>query len=80
LRKVPRFFSKSCKWFIIKTGPNLTFGKLPLGILHIWEVATWEIVTWEVAIGKMPLGKYLTPSVKPLRVQIDPWKKWYHCR
>jgi len=34
---------------------------LPLGKLHIWNVATWEIVTWEVALGKMPLGKNLTP-------------------
>ena len=39
--------------------PNPTFGKLPLGTLHIWEVTTWEILTWEVALGKMPLGKYL---------------------
>ena len=27
-------------------GHNLTFGKSPLGKLHIWEVATREIVTW----------------------------------
>ena len=26
---------------------------LPLGKLHIWEVATWEIVTWDVAFGKI---------------------------
>jgi len=38
------------------------FGKLPLGKLHIWEVAPREIFTWKVALGKMPLGKYLTPS------------------
>ena len=31
--------------------PNLTFGKVPLGNLHIWEVATWNIVTWEVVLG-----------------------------
>jgi len=31
--------------------PNLTFGKVPLGNLHIWEVATWKIVTWEVVLG-----------------------------
>ena len=30
-------------------GPNLTFGKLPLGKLHPWEVATWEN-----ALGKVP--------------------------
>ena len=35
---------------------------MPLGKLHIWEVATWEVVTGEVALGKMPLGKYLTPT------------------
>ena len=29
--------------------PNLTFGKLPLGKLHSWEVATWE-----AALGKIP--------------------------
>ena len=31
-------------------GPNITFGKLLLGKLHIWE-----IVTWEVLLGKMTL-------------------------
>ena len=36
--------------------PDLTFGKLPLGKLHL------EIVTWKVPLGKMPLGKYLTPK------------------
>jgi len=30
------------------SGPNLTFGKLPLGKLHIWEVA----------LGEMLLGMY----------------------
>ena len=35
---------------------NQTFGKLPLGKLHIWEVSTRE-----VTLGKMPLGNYLTP-------------------
>ena len=40
-------------------GPNLTFGKFPLGKLHIWEVAP----------GKMPLGKYLTPDING----IDEW-------
>ena len=29
--------------------PGLTFRKLPLGKLHIWEVATWEF-----AFGKVP--------------------------
>ena len=33
-------------------GPNLTFGKLPLGKLHIGEVAPWEIVTLEVDFWK----------------------------
>jgi len=42
--------------------PNLTFGKLSLEKIYIWEVATLEIVTWAVALGKMPLGKYLTPE------------------
>ena len=41
---------------------GLTYGKLPLRKVHIWEVATWEIVTWSVALGKMSLGKYLTPE------------------
>ena len=31
------------------TSEGLTFGKLPLGKLHIWEVATWEN-----AFGKVP--------------------------
>ena len=35
--------------------PNLTFGKLLLRKLHIWEVSTWEIVIWEVAPGKISL-------------------------
>jgi len=33
-----------------------SFGKLPLGKLHILEVATKEIVIWEVVLGKIPLG------------------------
>ena len=36
--------------------PNLTFWKLPLGKLLIWEVATLEIITWnswENAFGKV---------------------------
>ena len=33
-------------------GPNLTFGKLPLRKLHIWEL---------LLLGKIPLGKYLIP-------------------
>ena len=43
--------------------PNLTFGKMPFGILHILEVATWEIVYSEschlgnCTFGKLPLGK-----------------------
>ena len=54
---------------------KLTFGKVPLGKLHIWEiepswkVATWEIVSWEVTLGKMPLGKYLTPIYNIERVR-----------
>ena len=40
---------------------SLTFGKLPLGKLHIWEVATGKIDAWQVDFGKIPLGKYLTP-------------------
>ena len=43
--------------------PNISFGKLLLGKMYIWEVATLEIVTWEVALGKMPLEKYLTTSI-----------------
>ena len=35
-------------------GPNLTFGKLPFGKLHIWEVASKEFVTREVAVWKVP--------------------------
>ena len=31
--------------------PNLIYWKLPLGKLHILEVAPWKIVTWEVALG-----------------------------
>ena len=43
--------------------PDLTFGKMPFGILHILEVATWEIVYSEschlgnCTFGKLPLGK-----------------------
>ena len=33
--------------------PNLTFGKFPLGVLHIWEVVTQEIDSWEVALEKI---------------------------
>ena len=43
-------------------GPNLTFGKSPLGKLHIWE-----IVTWKVVLGKKLLEKYL----KPLKLLYD---------
>ena len=45
--------------------PNITFGKLQPGKLHIWEENSWEIVTCEVTLGKMSLGKYQTP-VKPI--------------
>ena len=38
-------------------GPNLALGKLPLGKLHIWEVATREM-----SLGKSPLGKCLWKS------------------
>ena len=34
--------------------------KLPLGKLHIWEVATWENTIGKLQIRKMSLGKYLT--------------------
>jgi len=34
---------------------NITFGKLLLEILHIWEVAPWEIFTWE----ENAFGEYL---------------------
>ena len=32
--------------------PNLAFGTLPIGKLHIWKVADWEIVYLEVALRK----------------------------
>ena len=35
-------------------------GKLPLGKLHIWEVATWEIILGKLPFGKNSLKKYLT--------------------
>jgi len=35
--------------------PTITFGKLPLGKMHIWEVATMETVTCKVALRKMSL-------------------------
>ena len=34
---------------------KLTFGKAPLGKLHIWEIEpSWKVATWENAIGKVP--------------------------
>ena len=35
---------------------NLTFGKLPLGKLDIWEVANCQLGSciWEIAFGKVP--------------------------
>ena len=53
----PRYFPKlklpKCSLRRLR-GPNLTFGKLPFGKLHIWEVASKEFVTREVAVWKVP--------------------------
>jgi len=38
---------------------------LPLGKLHIWEVATWENILVKLPLGKNPVGKYLTSSRLP---------------
>ena len=43
---------------------NCTFVKLPLGKLHIWEIATWEKKLGKISIGKIPLGIYLTSKDK----------------
>jgi len=34
--------------------PYLTFEKLPIGILHIWDVANWEIVTEKLLSENCP--------------------------
>ena len=40
-------------------GPKISFGKLPLGKLHFWEVATWENTLGSCYLGK--ISKYVTP-------------------
>ena len=35
-------------------------GKLPLGNMHIWEVATWENTLGKLPLGKRPFGKVQT--------------------
>ena len=44
--------------------------KLPLGKLHIWEVATWENTLGKLTLQKNPLGKYLTSfnAIHPIQV------------
>ena len=44
------------------SGPNLTFGKIPLG-----NILILEIVTWEVVLGKLPLGKCLWENTNTLK-------------
>ena len=44
-------------------GPNQTFGELPLGKLHIWEVAACGSFIGKLSVGKNPLGKYLTSNI-----------------
>ena len=54
----PHFSLRRLGW------PNLTFGKLPLQKLHIWEIANCEIVTW-VAFGKMAHLSYSKEASPP---------------
>ena len=47
-----------CKNYFNKTANECLFGKLPLGNLHIWEVATGKVVAqrkyfWELLIIKL---------------------------
>ena len=44
-------------------------GKLPLGLLHIWEVATWEDTLGKLPFGKNPLGKW--------SFQYNPFKHYF---
>ena len=37
-----------------RVSEDLTFGKLPFGKLHIWEINTCEGVAWEFDLGEMP--------------------------
>ena len=52
---------------------------MPLGKLHISEVAMWVINTWEVAVGKMPLEKYqTTKQTSKIVIVISDYQKHFN--